>query len=299
MSVEALMKDKNEPGWAVPCLVVLLVIAQWLAFGWWLPLHIRGDQAGTFGDQFGAVNALFSGLAFAGVIYAILLQRHELKLQRDELELTRGELQGQKEQLKAQNETLQLQNFENTFFQLLRLHNDYLNAIDLRKDGSVTATGRDCFAIFYGRLKKTYQGTKSMSGLELERENVSAMYASYYTNVEGELGHYFRSLYNLVKFVDSSSTTNKRLYTNLIRAQISKYELLLLFYNCISPLGREKFCPLVERYASSSSLHGTIRRLARIQDWSSRLIPAEGRDDRPDRFHRPLQIDSSLSCSVA
>lgn len=47
---------------------------------------------GTFGDMFGAVNSLFSGLAFAGVIYAILLQRKELELQREELVLTREEL---------------------------------------------------------------------------------------------------------------------------------------------------------------------------------------------------------------
>jgi len=48
---------------------------------------------GQFGDVFGAVNALFSGLAFAGLIYAILLQREDLALQRKELELTRIELQ--------------------------------------------------------------------------------------------------------------------------------------------------------------------------------------------------------------
>lgn len=47
---------------------------------------------GQFGDVFGAVNALFSGLAFAGLIYAILLQREDLALQRTELELTRQEL---------------------------------------------------------------------------------------------------------------------------------------------------------------------------------------------------------------
>ncbi|MFK5915574.1 MAG: hypothetical protein QM484_14500 [Woeseiaceae bacterium] len=47
---------------------------------------------GTFGDMFGAVNTLFSGLAFAGVIYAILLQSKELELQREELKLTREEL---------------------------------------------------------------------------------------------------------------------------------------------------------------------------------------------------------------
>lgn len=48
---------------------------------------------GQFGDVFGAANALFSGLAFAGLIYAILLQREDLALQRKELELTRQELQ--------------------------------------------------------------------------------------------------------------------------------------------------------------------------------------------------------------
>ena len=47
---------------------------------------------GTFGDMFGGVTALFSGLAFAGVVFAILLQRQELELQRQELEATREQL---------------------------------------------------------------------------------------------------------------------------------------------------------------------------------------------------------------
>jgi hypothetical protein len=38
-------------------------------------------------------------------------------------------------------------------------------------------------------------------------------------------------------------------YTNLVRAQLSKYELLILFYDCLSTLGRVKFKPLVEEYA--------------------------------------------------
>lgn len=47
---------------------------------------------GTFGDMFGAINTLFSGLAFAGVVYAIFLQSNELELQREELHLTRTEI---------------------------------------------------------------------------------------------------------------------------------------------------------------------------------------------------------------
>ncbi len=49
-------------------------------------------ERGQFGDMFGAVNSLFSGLAFAGVIFTIYLQRQELALQRKELELTRTQL---------------------------------------------------------------------------------------------------------------------------------------------------------------------------------------------------------------
>ncbi len=50
------------------------------------------DKRGQFGDMFGALNAMFSGLAFLGIIYTITLQREELGLQRKELELTRQEL---------------------------------------------------------------------------------------------------------------------------------------------------------------------------------------------------------------
>lgn len=43
---------------------------------------------GTIWDSFGAINALFSGLAFAGLIYTIFLQMKELELTRDELRKT-------------------------------------------------------------------------------------------------------------------------------------------------------------------------------------------------------------------
>jgi hypothetical protein len=46
----------------------------------------------TFDDLFSSLGALFSGLAFAGVIYALRLQREELGLQREELRATREEL---------------------------------------------------------------------------------------------------------------------------------------------------------------------------------------------------------------
>ncbi len=47
------------------------------------------ESHGTFGDLFGAINALFSGLAFLGVIIAIILQKKELEEQRKEIRESR------------------------------------------------------------------------------------------------------------------------------------------------------------------------------------------------------------------
>jgi len=74
---------------SIPFLILGFVVILWLSSGY---LLYDLEKRGTFGDMFGAINALFSGLAFAGVIYAILLQRKELALQREELALTRKEL---------------------------------------------------------------------------------------------------------------------------------------------------------------------------------------------------------------
>ncbi len=69
-------------------MVVLLVLGGAAVF----LMGSTWTERGTIGDSFGMTNALFSGLAFAGVVYAILLQRQELALQREELQLTRAEL---------------------------------------------------------------------------------------------------------------------------------------------------------------------------------------------------------------
>src|SRR4051812_21552608 len=73
-----------------------LVAASWYYAPLWIPaLYQRfyppqtDENLGTFGDMFGRLNTLFSGLAFAGIIVTILLQRTELALQRHELKAAR------------------------------------------------------------------------------------------------------------------------------------------------------------------------------------------------------------------
>jgi hypothetical protein len=84
--------DKSPRGlWlfaAVCCVVLVQVVYGILVFRWFPQM----DGRGQFGDLFGGVNALFTGLAFAGVIYTILLQRWDLEVQREELRLNTAEL---------------------------------------------------------------------------------------------------------------------------------------------------------------------------------------------------------------
>ncbi len=230
---------------------VPLLVASFVVLAWLLTWYLLKDQTerGTFGDMFGSVNAIFSGLAFVGVIYAILLQSKELKLQRKELRFTRKELEGQKIQMELQNSTLVKQNFENTFFELLKIHNDITNGIDLIDGKGRVTQGRDCFKVFYERLKKDWgRNMNSLKG-ECELDRVNKTYLNFYEKHQSEFGHYFRSLFNIIKLVDRSSIEEKRLYTNLVRAQLSSFELTLLFYNLLSEMGSEKFKPLVEKYA--------------------------------------------------
>jgi flagellar biosynthesis component FlhA len=65
--------------WASSAGVIILTLDDW-------------SSRGTFGDLFGAINALFSGLALAGLVYSLYRSREELGLQREEIELNRKEL---------------------------------------------------------------------------------------------------------------------------------------------------------------------------------------------------------------
>ena len=70
--------------------LIMLIIIIWLftLIGVYASFDNWAER-GQFGDLFGSINALFSGLALAGIIYTIYLQKQELSLQRSELTLQR------------------------------------------------------------------------------------------------------------------------------------------------------------------------------------------------------------------
>lgn len=62
-------------------------------------------QLGTYGDMFGALTCLFTGLGFVGAGYAVVLQLRQLRHQQDEMERERLE-RGRAEELRRAEKAL-------------------------------------------------------------------------------------------------------------------------------------------------------------------------------------------------
>ncbi len=248
-------EDGLTAGVSVRALVVLMivVISLWLAQGLLVCSQLDSwTDRGTFGDMFGAINSLFAGLAFAGVVYAILLQRRELALQREELRLTRDELQGQKEALEAQSTILDRQTFENTFFQFISLHHQMVHSLNIKASvphGSIIKEGRKCFEFCYRELKEIYAKNHKHGQITDSLQLIDESYCELLERRQADIGHYFRNLYNILKFIENSRLEDKVFYANLLRAQLSSHEICLLFYNCLSRIAIERFKPLVEEFS--------------------------------------------------
>ncbi len=227
---------------------------------------------GTFGDQFGAVNALFSGLAFAGLIYTIILQRrdlelqrNDLKLQREELALTRKEMEEQTAEFEKQNETLRIQRFENTFFNMLSQFQEVVNSLSVTARvnmENVEYVGRDVFSVLftnvtvYVDIPKGDRKQQAFFGMGHAIGKLG-MEGYMHSEVPTQFDHYFRLLYRILKFVKTSPLITKfedeYEYTSILRATLSRYELVWLYYNGLT-FGKNKLKPLIERYAMLKNL---------------------------------------------
>ena len=220
-------------------------------------------EPGQFGDMFGAVNALFSGLAFAGVVIAILLQRQELKLQRKELKQTRQEFQQQTFEFEEQNKTLSIQKFDNTFFNMLNLLASIIDGTHFKEDrGSelspaiksirsqaIDKHGRDVFTYF--REKLNPELCKANSIEEFSKKVNDFFFCNPY-RANNYVGHYFRVIYSTLKLIEQNrvlSFNERKSYSNILRAQLSNDELFLLFCNCAYRDDFLLFKLLIEKYS--------------------------------------------------
>lgn len=196
-------------------------------------------------------------LAFLGQKLDLIYQNEELRLNREELKETREVMNQQKKEFELQNKMLSNQNFQNLFFQMLRNHSDIVNHIDLG-GGTSRVSGRDCFGQIYNDFRNEYR--KLVNDIADEDSRIERAYNISYNKFRIDLSHYFRNLYNFAKLIDEAdiSENDRITFINILKAQLSTYELALLFYNCLSPYGSKKFKPLVEKYQMVKNLPESV-----------------------------------------
>ncbi|MEL4482504.1 putative phage abortive infection protein [Shewanella algae] len=184
-------------------------------------------KLGEFGDFFGGIlNPILTFLMFIGLIITIIVQKTELALARDEFSRTANSLHEQSLSSKKQV-------FETTFFNLLKIHADTLEslkfndkvlccALNIHAEDSV---GRAVFSSILSWMNADEEDMKK------SREN----YMSFQDTENHVVGHYFRGLYQILKFIDYSdiSKEEKENYSRILRAQLSTDELALLYFNCL------------------------------------------------------------------
>ncbi|MEY8748605.1 hypothetical protein AB9M62_57130 [Bacillales bacterium AN1005] len=219
-------------------IAVIVVLVSWLSTWIFIPMLYKESannevniSAGTFGDMFGGVNALFSGLAFVGLIYTILVQREELQetrrateMQTEELELQRKAIEMQTEELKMQREETarsadQLEDQKN----LLNLQ----TAMGIVNDLIQTKNRRAEEMQYYlnGNYHTGYQGISIMVAYDQYQGGVKPTEDSRF------LQSYLNTFFFILNFIAEYKLQNeqKDLLDNLVNMNMSDDEVKLIY----------------------------------------------------------------------
>lgn len=91
--------DRWQVSTAILLLLLLSVVALWL----WLPRYLTSTISNLpYGSSYDALGALFTGLAFAGLVFTIFLQQRQIKLQREDFLSQLEEMKMSREEIARQ-----------------------------------------------------------------------------------------------------------------------------------------------------------------------------------------------------
>jgi hypothetical protein len=207
-------------------IILLAIFIIWCVVANWLIASIYTtdpQSAGQLGDTLGFANSLFSALAFGGLFYTILIQRKELR--------------ETKQEFIEQNYTLKQQRFENTFFNLLALHNDLVNNLEY-KNGK----GRAAFDRLLADQHKDYFDT-SFKTIEDKGKYIRQYNDGTYPQIKPYVDQYVSSLAGLYSTIswhfpfdrakeienNLSLLNQEAIYLNILKRAISFYEIEFLY----------------------------------------------------------------------
>lgn len=161
----------------------------------------------------------------------------------------------QRKQFELSETSHKIASFEDTFFNIMSLLSD------VRRTTIESLKNHDINSIegYYYKYVSYFIAVKKSSIVEeyfkelasdntidsvvdAAKHEVGLCYKEFVDKAEGNIGYFFRYIFNTIRFVkeqDGSIITKQR-YINLLQSQLSDEELALLFYDAISPYGKNK-----------------------------------------------------------
>jgi len=224
-------------------------------------LEKAGMFLGTFGDFLGGVlNPLLTFGTLVALAITILLQRTQLELAEDSAS--------------RNSAVMEKQAFETTFFNMLNLHNTtvqdlkfdpktieipawHKDATEMEEDIDFDNRNPDMLLtpinMAESEGRQVFERVLQLMDSKLHPSPPNAVYHRIQKYHNYVLGHYFRTLYQLLELVEEYSEEagheEATRYSSIIRAQLSANELILLFYNCGYELvDTGQFRKLLKRY---------------------------------------------------
>lgn len=240
-----LLSPEHLPAYAIYAFLLFLFI--YILNFYSSPFSKNSADWGTFGDFMGGL--LNPTLSF----FALLALLKTTKIQSNEILNNR--------------KMLTFQQFENNVFQQMGLLQNIIEDIHLEGNYSYKINGiKKNFSFdeaIEGRravMKLHALFDKTLFEVRHDHKGNVGKYEDFYESfLHSILGHYFRSIYRLISYVDKQdkniiSEEQKIYYIHNIRAQLSSSELYFIFYSSLSKWG-ENFKPLIEKYSLFEHLH--------------------------------------------
>ncbi len=129
---------------------VLYAIVVFYCFGLSIDFAKTWSNAGSFGDIFGCLSCLFSGLAFAGLIVTIRQQRHEIELQHAQQDINKKEFELQLEQFKLHEASRRESERRDEVYRRLEYITKIQNNI-LHEETTIQTNGDSVVGVFSGK----------------------------------------------------------------------------------------------------------------------------------------------------
>ncbi|HEX8662900.1 MAG TPA: putative phage abortive infection protein [Beijerinckiaceae bacterium] len=204
---------------------------------------------GLWGDSFGALNALVAAVGFVMVVASLRLQR---------------------QQNRAAQEDQHRQRFDTSYFELLHLVRATRDETRFRYSDeyilhhnptakNTLRTGLDAFRFAWREAIAWLGGRDS----NLTPEEAGALYEKHiHKRYESRFGPYFRLIYTILDRVKSDpllTGPERHRYGNLLRSQLTSYEIALLGLNGLSPVSKDLKDLIVEFHLLKYLPAGTRR----------------------------------------